>query len=136
VNKQQQKEFKEKYVKTLKKRLFLPCTYELKKDLSFKMPFSLPTLEINKHIKVSGNSCFLKKGWIWDGASGISIDTLNMFFPAIVHDVYCIILENHTFFTRKEADIQYLRLLLENDMNTFRAMMQYRAIRAYMRIRY
>lgn len=136
MNNRQQKEFKKRYVKTLKKRLFLPCKYELKEELCFRMPFFSPPLKINKHIEVCGHLCYVKKGWIWDGASGISIDTLNMFFPAIVHDVYCIILENNKFCTRKEADIQYLRLLLENNMNTFRAIMQYRAIRTYVRIKY
>ena len=129
----EQEAFKERYVETLEDNFLLMS--RRKEDWCFRMPWSMPKIIISKYLYVHGNHCFIKKGWIFDGASGISVDSLNTIRGSAIHDVYCKILEQFpdTYFNRLQADKEYYKILREDGMSWIRAKNQYLWIRGYVK---
>ena len=75
----------------------------------------------------------IKKGYAWDGPSGLTFDTLNFMRGSLVHDaLYQLMRESHIGDDyRKYADQLLQKMCKEDGMNTFRAWYVYQAVRRF-----
>jgi len=80
---------------------------------------------------------YLKKGMLWDGASG-AIDTDNVILPSAAHDIGCSwylkgLIDDAM---RKQFDDLFYKLLKDEGVSGLRAWYMYKAVRANTKIRY
>jgi hypothetical protein len=80
---------------------------------------------------------YIQKGFCWDGASG-AFDTDTIMKPSCCHDVGCnwFLAGLITAEMRGEFDDLFYALCLKAGMNSMRAKVVYKAVRANTRIRY
>ncbi len=73
----------------------------------------------------------IKRGWAWDGPSGLTLDTKNSMIAALVHDALYALMQRKliSWDCRKEADALFYRLLKEDGMWQWRAGYWYAAVR-------
>lgn len=76
----------------------------------------------------------VKKGYAWDGPSGLTIDTKNFMRGSLVHDALYQLMRNG-FISRKRwrkaADKELRKICLEDGMSRVRAWWVYRAVRLF-----
>lgn len=75
----------------------------------------------------------IRKGYAWDGASGIAIDTKDFMRGSLVHDaLYQCMRQGLIKINYKDAcDKELERILLEDKMASFRASYVYQAVRIF-----
>ena len=87
-----------------------------------------------QNIKLSNSGILeIQKGYSWDGASGITIDTKNTMIPALVHDAFYELMRQGLLYlsNRPKVDELFYKLLLKSGMNKYRAWIWYRAVDRY-----
>ena len=88
----------------------------------------------HQHIKLSITGVLsIQKGYSWDGASGITIDTENTMIPASIHDAFYELMRKGyiSLIQRSKVDTLFYKLLLKGGMNKLRAWIWYRAVDRY-----
>lgn len=109
--------------------------YQLVDDYQLQIP--LNGGEKGKHIISSYvqldvyGSLWIKKGYCWDGPSGLTIDTLNFMRGSLVHDaLYQLFrLGLLNIESREVADEILRRICIEDGMSKLRAWYVYKAVR-------
>jgi len=106
--------------------------YQIATDFEFDT-YVFPNRDIRtEYIRLSTDGkLWLKRGYCWDGASGIAVDTKNFMRGSLVHDaLYQLIREGHL--NRKvwkiKADKELRRICILDGMSKFRAWYVYRAV--------
>ena len=109
--------------------------YKLKKDYSHCLPENLHeenrSESKNDFISLTKNTIEFKPGYAWDGPSGPTVDTSNAMRASLVHDgLYQAMREGWLPQNkRKPADVEFLRILKEDDMFLLRRWAWFRAVR-------
>ena len=73
----------------------------------------------------------IKKGYAWDGPSGITFDTLNFMRGSLVHDVFYQLMRNNKLEReqyKEPADRLLQSMCKEDGMSSFRAWYVYKAV--------
>ena len=73
----------------------------------------------------------VKRGYVWDGASGPTIDTKNTMLASLIHDALYQLMRG-TYISREwrqNADQIMHDILIDKGMSKFRAKIWYRAVR-------
>lgn len=102
-------------------------------ETELKIPKTVRTENGWIRMAVTRGRITIKKGYLWDGPSGPSIDTSNFMRGSLVHDaLYQLIRENLLDKkNRKEADRILYDICIEDGMSRFRASYVYRALRIF-----
>lgn len=112
--------------------------YRIIKTFSIATPLRpLATVKGEFATLCTNGRLYIKKGFLWDGASG-AIDTDNVMLPSCVHDVGCswYLKKLIDIDMRHEFDDLFKTLLKKQGMNTIRVAAMYAAVRANTSIRY
>jgi len=112
--------------------------YRLIKTISIMTPMRpLKTIRGSFATLTTKGRLYLKKGMLWDGASG-AIDTENVMLPSAAHDIGCswylkgLINDD----MRKQFDDLFYKLLKQEGVSGLRAGYMYKAVKANTKIRY
>jgi len=110
--------------------------YEVMEDFLLPLDFATDdvALDGNGFLGLSLEGVlFIGKGYMWDGASGPTRDTLNTMTPALVHDALYQLIRMGVLgvHRRKDVDLLFYKLLREKGMSWFRAGYFYRAVRLF-----
>jgi len=76
----------------------------------------------------------IKKGYAWDGPSGLTIDTANFMRGSLVHDALYQLMRNGFINKdkwRESADKELRKICLEDGMSSIRAWWVYKAVRLF-----
>ena len=124
--------------------------YEDIRDFDYRMVETISIVTPIRPAKTIRSSCstlctngrlYLKKGFLWDGASG-GIDTKSVMIPSAYHDAGCSMFLKGLIGgeMRKQFDVLFKTLLDEEvakgNLSRFRAGYMYKAVRANTKIRY
>lgn len=73
----------------------------------------------------------IRRGWAWDGPSGLTLDTRDSMVAALVHDAMYALMQRGllSWRHRKEVDQLFHKLLIEDGMWKWRAGYWYAAVR-------
>ena len=73
----------------------------------------------------------IRRGWAWDGPSGLTIDTRDSMVAALVHDALYALMQRKliSWDHRKAADQLFYDLLIQDGMWQWRAKYWYAAVR-------
>lgn len=104
------------------KYIYKPTKYILKEDFRIAIPW-LRIKYDNGLLCADDGLLIIRKGYSWDGPSGIALDTEDFMTPSLVHDaLYQLIREKALPLEfRDEADHLMYRLCIHNGMWKFRA---------------
>lgn len=116
--------------------------YRITKTTSIATPMRpLETIRSSFSTLTTNGRLYLKKGFLWDGASG-AIDTENVMLPSAYHDSGCSMYLKGLIdlVMRKQFD-DFFKYLLDKEvekdnMSNFRAEYMYRAVKANTKLRY
>lgn len=116
--------------------------YRMTKTISIVTPIR-PTETIRSSLSTlaTNGRLYLKKGFLWDGASG-AVDTKSIMLPSAFHDSGCSMYLKGFIDgeMRKQFDVLFKTLLdaevAKGNLSKFRAAYMYRAVRANTKIRY
>jgi hypothetical protein len=106
----------------------LQLTYRITVDLpNAALPGKLP------YVQIDGSVLSIRKNYMWDGPSGISIDTLNFMRGSLVHDaLYQLMREEYLDKKYRDyADRMLQTICLEDGMSSFRAWYVYQAVHLF-----
>jgi len=107
--------------------------YQLARDFSVFLPINTLDKIIESDYIILNTSGMLeiKKGYAWDGASGIAIDTKNFMRGSLVHDaLYQLMREGWLPQDFREKADKILRTIVKEDgMSSIRAWWVYTAVR-------
>ena len=112
--------------------------YELMHKECLQTKLFIPGSIETKYIRLGlGGFLTVRKHYCWDGETW-SWDTDTNRYPSLMHDALCQLIELGLLpkVHRKAADILYRELCIAAGMSKFRAWIDYRMIRLYVRIRY
>lgn len=108
--------------------------YQLAEDYSINTGIFPPASVCDEFICLNrAGVLLLKKGYAWDGASGIAIDTPSFMRGSLVHDALYQLIGAGKIAARwrEDADSLLARLCTEDGMCTVRAWYVLRAVRAF-----
>ena len=120
-----------------------------------KIPFPVPDIILSQYVRnfpdnicnicIRENNLCIDAGLIWDGSSGPTLDTLNVFskkwcmaFPSLIHDCMCDVwtqgaIQGNSFFNRTLNDEWYFQNCVKSGMVRFRAHWQFAAVYEFSR---
>lgn len=109
--------------------------YQLFEDYFHVLPYNfdeVPKFELS-FIKFQPSILTIKKGYAWDGASGIAIDTKNFMRGSLVHDALyqCMRLGKIPVSYRKLCDEELKKIIREDGMGSIRSNYVYDAVRIF-----
>lgn len=105
------------------------CDYVLQTDIMPSENIETYFLHLNTNGKL-----IIKKGYAWDGASGLAIDTTNFMRASLVHDALYQLMRMGMLNReqwRKAADNLLLAQCLEDGMSFIRAKLVYHSVRVF-----
>ena len=110
--------------------------YRLEESLVVELSDSFKTAPYINHeeFQLHEGVLTIYEGYLWDGASGPTLDTKDSMEPSAVHD--CLYyacrqgLLDHTIW-RDDIDREFHRLLLKNGMDQVRASVWYNSVRLF-----
>ena len=108
--------------------------YRLYDSKTYSTGIQLDTAIITEYINMSQDGLLIiKMGYVWDGASGPTIDTKNTMVPSLIHDaLYQLMRGNYLDRKwRKRADEILYEALRERGMWKVRAKTWYRMVRRH-----
>ena len=124
-----------KYTQIDSKYLGILCrVYRLDEDVQVQTRIHGMNMHSSSPSLSRGGLMKIQKGFVWDGPSGPTYDSPDSMRGALVHDVlYSMIRSglNIGVFTRKDADKELHRLLVEDGMWRWRAWFWYISLRAF-----
>jgi len=106
--------------------------YRLAEDERIKLPFSVPRLNFD-HISIGGNELLIRKGYLWDGASGPTFDTPSTFIAALGHDALYELMRNARLpqSYKHLVDNWFKQALRDGGMNEFRVWIFFNGVRFF-----
>ena len=107
--------------------------YVLAADHTAKLPFHAGVKGGNDFIYLSGKQLVVRKGYAWDGASGIAIDSPAFMRGSLIHDaLYQLFREGViNILFRDDADRLLQSDCMEDGMWRIRAWWVYRAVKRF-----
>ena len=129
-------------MKLIQYRDIQPYKYMLSKEFSCVVPESLrPKVSISicdengtPRIRLTpAGTLFIHAGYIWDGASGPTLDDGSNMVPALQHDAFYQLMREGLLpqSWRKPVDEYFYEMLKVHGMGTFRAWYYYRSVRMF-----
>jgi hypothetical protein len=106
--------------------------YRVYDDETYATGIELENAISTEYIKLAANGILTAKmGYVWDGASGPTIDTKNTMTPSLIHDCLYQLMRANLLDRkwRKRADEVLYEALRERGMWKVRAKIWYRAVR-------
>lgn len=84
----------------------------------------------HEFFQINRNHLTVKKGYQWDGASGIALDTDNFMVPSLVHDILFQSIRDGLLSSERfnHANIELKLLCKERGMSSFRAWYVFKAV--------
>lgn len=106
---------------------------QLCSEFVFELPYNTGKKFTKGFIDVNGKIVTVKIGYVWDGASGPTIDTSDSVCASLGHDVmYELIGSGDISMDNKEgADFWFYERLIQDGMPQFRAFYWYKAVRLF-----
>lgn len=108
--------------------------YQLQRDEFFKVDiFPKQNIETDYFEIRTNGTLIARRGYAWDGASGIAIDTKDFMRGSLAHDIlYQAIAEGFLEIKwRKQADKELIKICKEDGMSAFRRWYVYAAVRIF-----
>jgi hypothetical protein len=108
--------------------------YQLHADYAVKVSIKPPKNIPHHFLNLSKDGVLLiRKGYAWDGASGITIDTPNSMRASLVHDALYQLMRMKLLSQNRRltADKEFKRILLKDGMSGWRAGIWYKAVRRW-----
>jgi len=107
--------------------------YRLYEDVFYRHTDITPAQPVDTEFinLTSEGSLLVKAGYVWDGASGPTIDTKNTMTASLIHDALYNLLRDGLIDQkwRKRADQVLYELLRQSGMSKIRAKIWFRAVR-------
>jgi hypothetical protein len=117
--------------------------YRLCQDYVHKLPFKFSkTISAGSsglcagrlcNLRITGGVLIVGNGYVWDGASGPTIDTKDSMRGSLVHDALYQLMRDRIIGTyrRKQADLELKRICIEDGMKPFRINYWYFFVRLF-----
>ena len=120
------------YLIGLRYRSLKGYKYQLMDDIIVHINSPAVILE-TPYFKLDDGIMLIKKGYAWDGPSGLTIDTKTFMRGSLVHDAFYQAMRERKLDIgyRKLADEELRRICLEDGMNRFRAGYVFKCVRAF-----
>lgn len=110
--------------------------YQLHSDYEVKVKVTSPGLPIDVgYLRLTCNGeLLIRRGYAWDGPSGVTVDTLNFMRGSLVHDALYQLMRQQLIskaMWRDVADRELQRICIEDGMSKARASYVYWAVRLF-----
>ena len=108
--------------------------FKVEENFSIELPFKIPDFE-HEYASSKDGILSVKRGYVWDGASGPIINTRDTLVASLVHDVLYQAMRLNLIKSSKEnrkiADKNFFEILKMHGVNSIRRKVWYFAVRLF-----